>query len=339
MKFSEISNNDDVKRTLAEMADSGRVPHAMMFHEDEGSGAFAIAQAFLARLYSHGDEASDEFRRVSRLMHPDIHYVFPLNSGSKVTGKIDELSPDLFMDWFRELALGNPYFTEAELYDAIGIEGKSGIISVGAAKSILDKLMLTSVEGGWKSVVIWLPERMNAQAANRLLKIIEEPPEQTLFLLITQAPDKVLTTIASRCQRIRIMPRAAAMGGADYQANMELFRQLADALRTRNLEAALDVGEAMAALDSRDRQKSLCRFCVGCLRKLFLTMQGLGRIAGFQDGEEAYFTVLSASFRKSFPRMAASAFDRAVRLIERNVNQKIVFCDLVGRLYSLQRQT
>ena len=147
MRFSDIQGNDEVKRTLMTMVDSGRIPHALMFHEDEGSGAFAMAQAFLGYLFSHAYANDAELGRVSKMIHPDVHYVFPLNSGTKVTGKIEELNPDKFMEWFRELAISKPDFLESDLYEAIGIAGKSGTIASGSARYILDKLMLSSVEG------------------------------------------------------------------------------------------------------------------------------------------------------------------------------------------------
>lgn len=335
MRFSDIKGNDEVKRTLTAMVDSGRIPHALMFHEDEGSGAFAMAQAFLGYLFSHAYENEAELNRVSKMIHPDVHYVFPLNSGTKVTGKIDELNPDRFMEWFRELAISKPDFLESDLYDAIGIAGKSGTIASGSARYILDKLMLSSVEGGWKAVVIWLPEKMNASAANRLLKIIEEPPSMTVFILITQNPDGVIQTIVSRCLRIRIMPRYGILDRADYQANLDLFRQLCSALLSRDLDACLDVGEALAALESRDRQKAFCRFSCDCLRRIFLIQQGMDSLAGQYESDEDYFTMLAGSFKKSFPHAAMPLFDRSYSLVERNVNQKILFCDLVGRLYNM----
>ena len=141
MRFSDIQGNDEVKRTLTTMVDSGRIPHALMFHEDEGSGGFALAQAFLGYLFSHAYENEAELGRVSKMIHPDIHYVFPLNTGTKVTGKIDELNPDRFMEWFRELALAKPDFLESDLYDAIGIAGKSGTIELSAASSLTGSMM------------------------------------------------------------------------------------------------------------------------------------------------------------------------------------------------------
>ena len=129
--------------------------------------------------------------KISRLIHQDLHFIFPVNSGSKVSASSRPTSETYLPIW-RELLLKNPYyFTESRLYEALGIENKSGnIAAVAEARYILEKLSFTSVEDGYKSVVVWLPEKMNAEAANRLLKIVEEPPAKTVFIFITHSPRK-----------------------------------------------------------------------------------------------------------------------------------------------------
>ena len=147
MRFSDIQGNDAVVSALRNMVDGGRIPHAMLLHENDGGGAFPIVLAFLAHLY--GSASS----RVDKLMHPDVHFVFPVTTGSKSGSERKPLS-DTYMTDFRELALSNPYFTEEDLYEALGIEGKSGNISVLEARTLLDKLSLSSVEGGFRTVVL-----------------------------------------------------------------------------------------------------------------------------------------------------------------------------------------
>lgn len=331
MTFSQIQGNEDVRKALAGMVDSGRVPHAIMFHEDDGGGAFPIAIAFLQYLYCRSHSGSDSCgtcpscNRISKLIHPDVHFVFPS------TAQQTSLS---LMPQFRELALSNPCFTETELNEALDIESKSSIIAVGEAKSLIDTLSLSALEGGYRSVVMLLPEKMNQEAANRLLKLIEEPPEKTQFLLITHAPEKVLTTISSRCQRIRVVSSAPvkAVSGESASIYADLFGQLMDALVSRDLMPALEIGEALAALPSRESAKAFCRYSADCLRQMFMLQQGLPlKLSLSDDRLEAW----SRKCRKTFPRMASEAFDRAVMLIGRNVNLKILFTDLVDRLYMI----
>lgn len=361
MSLDEIIGNKDAVRALKGMAANGRVPQAMMLYENDGCGAMALVLAFLGLVM--GDE-----HKVSHLIHPDVHYVYPVANGSKVTEKVENLRAELFLGYWRSLMTSNPYALESEVSAAFGIEGKQAGINNAEAKEILETVWLTSVEGGWKAVVVYLPEKMNAASANRLLKAIEEPPEKTLFIMITHAPEKVMQTISSRCQAIRILPyskdeivqmltsrfgktreealQAALVAGGsvgealrylsgkeDYLRQMEIFKGLTDALAAKDLSAALGWGDAMAALPSRENQKAFCKFAGESLRKVFLIQQNMSQIAGISQEERDYFTRLASSCRKSFPRMALSCLDRAQMLIDRNVNQKILFTDLVGRLY------
>ncbi len=361
MNLDGIIGNQDAVRALKGMAESGRIPQALLLYENDGCGAMALALAFLSRVL--GDE-----HKVSGLIHPDVHYVYPVANGSKVTEKVENLRAELFLEYWRKLMTGNPYALESEVSSAFGIEGKQAGINNAEAKEILETVWLTSVEGGWKAVVVYLPEKMNAASANRLLKAIEEPPEKTLFIMITHAPEKVLQTITSRCQALRVLPyskneivgiltscfgktpdeasdAASIAGGSvgealhylsgneDYQRDMEIFASLMDALAAKDLSSALASGDAMAALPSRENQKAFCKFAGGCLRKVFLVQQDLSQLAGIPEEEKEFFSRLASNCRKTFPRKAASCLDRARMLIDRNVNQKILFTDLVGRLY------
>ena len=322
MRFSEITANEDVLRALSGMVDSGKIPHAIMLHEDDGGGAVGLANAFLQYLYcksrSDGDSCGEcpSCNRISKLIHPDVHYIFPVNAGN--------LSVNFAKQW-RELVLGNPVFTENDLTEALGIEGKSSLIAVGEAKAMLETLSLSALEGGYRSVVIYLPEKMNQEAANRLLKVIEEPPRLTQFVLITHSPEKILQTIASRCQRIRVMP---CSGLRKTRVEFPEFDTLMDALVRKDLSAALEASDALAALPSRESAKSFCVFAGERLRDIFLAQQGLSA-ADERTGR------LASSLKKTFPRTALQAFDRARMLIERNVNLKILFTDLANRLYMI----
>ena len=321
MRYADINGNADVRAALAGMVSSGKTPHAIMFHEDDGGGAFPIVMAFLQHLYCRARSGKDscgecpECGKVSKLIHPDIHFVFPVAAGTLSESYYPQL---------RDLVKANPSFSEAELGEALGIEGKNSIISVAQSRDLLSKLSLSSLEGGYRSVVIYLPEKMNQEAANRLLKLIEEPPLQTQFLLITHAPEKVLVTIASRCQRIRVVPSSQDASAAlkEYPE----FDELMDLLIARNLFGALELAESLAALPSRENAKAFCAWAGHRLRDIFLAQQGLAA-ADPKVGKWA------AGLKKTFPRAALDAFSRAGMLIDRNVNLKILFSDLVNRLY------
>ena len=180
-------------------------------------------------------------------------------------------------------------------------------------------------------MVVYLPEKMNSDAANRLLKAIEEPEGKTQLLFITHSPDKVLPTISSRCLRIRLVPDNNVKGNEYLGPNMDLFRSLMDALLSKDLGAALEVGEELAALKSREKMKSFCRMAGTAFRDMFMIQQGLPQLSTGGGGE--YLQELAAKCKKTFPRQAQAVIDRAHMLIDRNVNQKILFCDMVDRLF------
>ena len=322
------SSNAPLAAALRQMAESGRIPHAMLFHQNDGGGAYPLILDFLDAVYGHNP-------RVKKLIHPDIHFIFPVAGPAK-----DKPVSEQFIRPWRELLLANPCFYENELYAAIGIEGKQGLISVNEARSILEKLSLSAVEGGYRTVVMYLPEKMNPQAANALLKMIEEPPEKTLFLLVTLQPEKVMTTIFSRCLFMRVRPfsreedRAVhAEESAETTEMADLFHDLVDALVRKDLLGALETADAVADLGSREKQKRFCRVASDGLRNIFLLQQGLPELADLLGDEKPFYEEMAAKLRKNFSRQALAALDRALLLLERNVNQKILFTDLVNRLY------
>lgn len=374
MRFADIPGNDILKKTMVAMADSGRVGHAMLLYENEGCGALPLALAYVQYLNCRnrhdGDSCGEcqSCRQMAGLVHPDTHFVFPVNSSRKVD--VQKPVSESFLPLWRELVHENPYFLESDLYARLGIEGKAGNIAIAEARYILEKLSLSSVEDGYKTVLLWLPERMNAETANKLLKIVEEPPEKTLFIFVTHHPDRVLQTIFSRCQSYRVLPldrdvlekalvenfgkdpqeserQAAICGGSigvaldamgereEYSAFMQIFRDLVSGLAARDLQAVLDASDSMSAIDSREKQKAFCIFAGECLRKIFMLQQNMQELAGIAPEEAAFWTGVAAGPGRTFSRKALALADRAVMLLDRNVNPKMVFCDMVGQMYLL----
>ena len=372
MRFADIIGNRTAVNALLSMADSGRVAHAMLLYENEGCGALALALAYVQYLNcsnpSDGDSCGEcpSCRQMSKLIHPDLHFVFPVNKGSKSAD--DKPTSESYIKYWRELAISNPYFLESDLQKAIGIESKTGLIAVAEAKSIISKLSLASVSDGYKAVIFYLPEKMNQETANRLLKMVEEPPAKTIFLFVTHAPEKVLQTIFSRCQSVRVLPmtqdevvrtmvekmgvgrevaemKAAVSGGSvglamsmigdqeEYNADLDLFSDLMNSLTARDLGAALECAEAMASLDSREKQKAFCIFASDCIRKIFLVQQNLSQIAYIADEEKEFYDTMAARCRKGFCTKAISDIEKVVAMIDRNVSSKILFCDLVNRMF------
>ena len=323
-----VFGNEEVVSALHRMVESGHIPHAMLLHQEDGGGAFPIVLNFLEELYGGNP-------RVEKLIHPDIHFVFPVAGSDKPVSV-------QYIGAFRELLKENPYFYENELYAAIGIEGKQSNISVNEARSILERLSLSAVEGGYRTVVVYLPEKMNVQAANALLKMVEEPPEKTLFIFITQAPEKVLVTISSRCLHMRIQPLSLeaeaevhAREAAGVAALQDLFHDILDAIVARDFLKALETGEAVSDLKVREQQKNFCRLASEDLRRVFL-LQKMPQLARIPEGTEDYYARMARSLKPTFARRALAVMDRSLLLVERNVNQKILFADMVNQLYTIQ---
>ena len=348
MRFADVIGNKDVARALASMADSGRVAHAMLMYENEGCGALALALAYVQYLNCSspvdGDSCGEcpSCRQMSKLIHPDVHYVFPVNKGPKTTD--DKPTSESYIRYWRELSLANPYFTEADLQKAIGIESKNGLIAVAEAKAIISRLSLTAVADGYKAVIFYLPEKMNQETANRLLKMVEEPPEKTIFIFITHSPEKVLQTIFSRCQSIRVMPltkdeaeKVKSLNPFDdreeYDRFMDLFADLMRAVASGDLQAALECGETAAALESREKQKAFCIFAGQCIRKIFMIQQNMPQIAYVDEEEKEFYSEMSARCGKGFCTRTITNIEKVVAMIDRNVSSKILFCDLVNRMY------
>jgi DNA polymerase-3 subunit delta' len=209
MKFDQIAGHKNLLTDLRKIVNDNRLGHATLFTGPAGYGglpvAIALAQYVSCTARSETDSCGvcPSCIKYEKLEHPDLHFVFPVNTTKKVTK--EPVSDDFIFEW-RSLVLDNPYFDENMWYQHIGIDKKQGLISKNESHEIVRKLQLKTFESDYKVMVTWLPEKMNQTSANKLLKILEEPPPGTLFLLVSESPDQLLSTILSRCHRIQ-MPR------------------------------------------------------------------------------------------------------------------------------------
>ncbi|HLV14611.1 MAG TPA: hypothetical protein VKY41_05475 [Xanthomarina sp.] len=211
MLFSEILGQEYIKNHLIQSADNGRVPHAQLFVGPEGSGTLPMAIAYAQYLLCKNTEGENtggnescniKFKNFS---HPDLHFAFPVATNDKV--KKHPVS-NLFLEEWRELLSEQPYGNLYDWYKKLGIDNKQGQIGVDEATEVLKSLSLKSYEGGFKVMIIWMAEKMNTAASNKLLKLIEEPPNKTIFILITEDEEQIINTIRSRCQALHFPPLA-----------------------------------------------------------------------------------------------------------------------------------
>jgi DNA polymerase-3 subunit delta' len=209
MLFSEIIGQGHIKSHLTKSASQGRIPHAQLFIGPEGSGTLPMAIAY-AQYILCGNEAGENTGgneacnlKFGHFAHPDLHFVFPVATNSEV--KSHPVSANFLKHW-REFITETPYGSLFDWYNKIDIQNKQGQIGVDEATEIVKSLSLKAFEGGYKVMIIWMADKMNIATANKLLKLLEEPPQKTVFILIAESQDDILQTILSRCQVLQFGP-------------------------------------------------------------------------------------------------------------------------------------
>lgn len=204
MLFKDILGQDHIKNYLITTANAGRIPHAQLFIGPEGSGTLPMAMAYAQYILCNNSDGENttgnsacnlKFEHIS---HPDMHFVYPITSTDEVKG--DSVVSTNFLDQWRGFVKENPYGSLFDWYKKLEIPKKQGIISVKESAAINKNLSLKAYEGGYKVMIIWMADKMRTDAANKLLKLLEEPPEKTIFILISESIDDLLQTIISRCQ-------------------------------------------------------------------------------------------------------------------------------------------
>ena len=205
MFFKDIIGQEEAKQRLIREAQEGKIAHARLFCGPEGIGKLPLAIAYARYLSCNNPGEKDACGvcpnciKFNKLAHPDLHFAFPV---IKKKAK-DTVSDDFIAEW-RELLINTPYFNLNIWLEEMGAENQQAQIYVKESDEIIRKLSLKSSQGGYKIMIIWLPEKMNVECSNKLLKLLEEPPSQTIFLLVSEEPDMLLTTIQSRTQRFTL---------------------------------------------------------------------------------------------------------------------------------------
>lgn len=367
MRFAEIIGQQELKRHLVRGIDSGRISHAQLFSGTAGRGALALAVAYVQYLNCTNRRDGDSCgvcpncRQTAALAHPDLHWIFPVNKQGKKSG--ETVLCDDFLPAFRcAFAEHSGYLSPQAWFDELDL-GKTlkGIITAREADRIIEKLALKSYEAEYKSVIVWLPETMNEEAANKLLKILEEPWDKTLFLLVAEQPDRLLQTILSRTQEItvpRLTPetlaaeamragaagaaeamRMARLAGGDLLELKHLLHGESDTLRSENFRLfrslmrlsytdkhlELIAWAEEAAQLAREQQREFLRDSLRLLRESYLLHAGLESIS-YLWGEEADFCRKFAPFiHNGNIEPLIGEIEEARRQLSQNGNPTIVF--------------
>ena len=345
MLFDAVIGQSAIKaRLLADLL-ADRVPHALMFTGPAGSGKLALAVAFAqALLCQHPHEDGEpcgecvSCKMAAKLEHPDLHFTFPIVKGSKIKDPKDALSDYYIKEW-RARLLESPYFDLNDWLEDMNAANQQASYYVAESDNIQRKLALKSNQGGRKVMIVWLPEKMNQETANKLLKLFEEPPAGTHFLLVSEEPDLVLGTIRSRTQRLLVPPLSPeeyrqAHPPRDERQSLELFQMLMRLSYQRKVKDLRDWAEHVAGM-GREPQKHFLAFCQRQVRENFIYNFHLPELNA-QTGEEAAFSRNFARFineRNVIPITEELA--RAETDIAQNVNARMVFFTLALKMIVL----
>ena len=375
MLFKEIIGQQEVKKRLLNLVGEDRTPHALMLFGPPGTGKRSLAVA-MAQYLACADRQPEDACGVcpscikfSKLVHPDLHFVVPVLKTQKV---VKDPVTDLFIEAWREAFLANPYLSESQWYEAIGAENKQGVINKEESLQIIKKLGFKPYESEYRMIIIWLPEKMNQPAANKLLKQLEEPPEKTLILMVSENTDRILPTILSRTQLLHVPPleenllREGLMKlqGSDPQlledavrkANgnynvalatlrkdeqeiyfFELFTGMMRLCYSRKIIEINDWVEGVAGL-GRERQKQLLDYSLRLLRENFMLHMEQGDLSYMSAREAEFSSRFSPFIHHGNIHALVESFSEAGNHIEANGNPRIVFMDLSIRVIRLLMQ-
>ena len=366
MRFSDIVGHDELKRRLAAQIDAGRVSHAQLFTGATGYGTLPLAIAYVQYLFCTNRHDGDSCgvcpscRQIEELAHPDLHFVFPVNKRDKRSG--EAVTSDQFVEKWREIWRDSGgVFTAEEWYERLDL-GKTmkGLITAKESEEIIRKLSFKSYSSEYKAMVIWLPEAMNQEAANKILKILEEPWDKTLFILVSERPELLLTTITSRtqevavgrieCQRLERLALAegrdatearnmARLAGGSLIELRELLQGQTDEARKqyfdlfcrlmrlsyndRHLEL-FEWADDMSAL-SRESQRQFFVHSLRLLRESYLLHAGLGAISYLWGEEEAFCRKFAPFIGNQNIEILVEEIERAMAQIAQNGSPRIVF--------------
>ncbi|QRR03346.1 DNA polymerase III subunit [Dyadobacter sandarakinus] len=361
MLFQNIPGLEHIKATLRRSVHNSHLAHAQLFDSPAGGGGLAMALAFATYINCENRSENDSCGvcascvKMQKLVHPDMHFIFPIATSKKADGKTSEA----FLPLWRTFLLESPYRVLPDWLDFIQAENKQGNISVEEARGILRKLSVKAYEGEYKILLIWKPDIMNASSSNAILKILEEPPQKTLFLLVSDQSDKLLTTVISRTQRITVpaftdkdvrsvlkdlsvtdsvASQVAFLCDGNLSEAMKLVQE-ADDDRSGWFAGWMrscykyDVSHLVRLADSfdvmsKEKQKGVMEYALRLFRDMLLWSHGAGELLRVPEEELTFVQ----NFSKAVSMTALSKMIEEVNIayyhIERNVRAKMVFLDL-----------
>lgn len=378
MLFSDILGQKHIKNHLTQSVDNGRIPHAQLFVGPEGSGTLPMAIAYAQYVLcqnSNGENSGGidacnlKFKNIS---HPDLHFAFPVTTSDKVKSKPVS---NFYLEEWRQLISQQPYGNLFDWYKLLGVDNKQGQIGVDEAQEIVRSLALKSYEGGYKVMLIWMADKLNIAAANKLLKLIEEPPNKTIFILITEDEDQIINTIKSRCQLLYFPPLAeediknalvknfsleasvatkiAHQANGNYNKACDLVYQdsedtqfedwfifwIRSAFKAKGNKSAIHdliSWSEEIAKNGRETQKQFLHYCLEFFRQAMLLNYNANELIYLETKSEKFKLENFAPYVHGNNVLEISdELQDAIYHIERNGNSKIILTDLSIKLTRL----
>lgn len=370
MFFKDIIGQTEAKQRLIKEIQEGKIPHARLFCGAQGTGKLPLAIAYARYLSCEHPGETDACGtcpnciKYNKLAHPDLHFAFPV---IKLKNK-DTVSDDFLTEW-RDILNSTPYFNLNIWLDQMGADNQQAQIFVKESEEIIRKLSLKSSQGGYKIMVVWLPEKMNTECSNKLLKLLEEPPLKTIFLLVSEEPDSLLTTIQSRTQRFNIpsikdndialalnqkygieektaIHIAHRSEGSWIKALetihlneenkhfFELFVSLMRLAYQRKIREMKQWSETLAAM-GRERQKHFLEYAQRMIRENFISNFSNASIVYLNEEEQNFSNRFAPFINERNVIGMMEELSEAERHIGQNVNARMVFFDFALKMIVL----
>ena len=372
MNFSEVIGQDDVKSRLLTLIESGKMPHSLLLYGAPGCGKMALALALASHLLGENDVNNSKAASVKAMLdrweHPDLHFSYPVIRPTGPTADHKMISDDFAKEWHLLLKKG-PYFDMDTWLEHMNAANQQAIIFASESDNLTRKLNLKSSMGGYKVAIIWLPERMNVECANKLLKLLEEPPHQTLFIMVSEAPERLLETVRSRTQMIQVkridtavLERALVEKRGLDDDTAHRVAQIAngswlDAIRMLNADSEAkqffndfvsvmrasyrrDIREMKAwservATYGREKQKRMLLYFHRMFRENFMYNFKQDSLIHFTQDEEQFAQKFAPFINERNIVELYELVELNIRDLSQNANPKIVFFDFTLRVTML----
>lgn len=372
MQFKDVIGQKETISRLVATVKRGRISHAQLFSGKYGYGTFALVMAYIQYICCTDKAGEDSCgkcpscRKMEKLAHPDLHFSFPVSTNDKVKSKPNS---ELFIEDWRKNYESGPYFDTDDWMRFINTENKQGLINVDESQRVLKKLSLKAYESEFKFLVIWGADKLNVQASNKLLKLIEEPQEKTVIILLSDQPEFILQTIRSRTQLVRVPPistesminalggittseeaiRTAQNSNGDFikakrkistqEESKEFFDWFKAWMRNcykADIHAMYKwVEEISASSVGREKRKRFLRFALDLMREAMVLNYSNNEMSTFGQMEKEFIGKFQPFVHQNNVVEMSNILNEAFRDISRNVYSKIVFMDLSMKFANL----